>query len=247
MRRTSAVSSSGKYAFKIVTVINGTKFRGVITDWGGVLTPPILTTVRAWIQAEDIDWASYRSVMRGWVFDAYRQDGHRNPIHALERGECTDAEFERTLAAELLRTDGEPVPAEGLLRRMFAASVPIPAMYDTIRALRGAGFSTALLSNSWGCDEYPRADFPVLFDVVVISAEVGMRKPEEGIFRHAAGALGLHPQECVFIDDTQANVDAANACGMTGVLHTEAAATAAALQDLLGVPLSWSSPDNLVR
>jgi putative hydrolase of the HAD superfamily len=185
--------------------------------------------------------------MRSWVFDAYRQDGRRNPIHALERGECTEAEFERMLAAELLHADGEAVLAEGLLRRMFAASVPIPAMYDTIRALRGAGFSTALLSNSWGRDDYPRVDFPALFDAVVISAEVGMRKPEEAIFRHAAHALGLHPQECVFIDDIQANIDAAVACGMTGVLHTEPAATASALQDLLGVPLSWSSPAHLVR
>jgi putative hydrolase of the HAD superfamily len=247
MRRTGDVSSSGEYAFKIVTVINGTKLRGIITDWGGVLTPPILATVRAWIQAEDIDWETYRSVMRGWVFEAYRQDGLSNPIHALERGESSEAEFERLLAAELLHVDGEAVPAEGLLRRMFAASVPIPAMYDTIRALRGAGFRTALLSNSWGQDEYPRADFPALFDVVVISAEIGMRKPEEGIFRYTASALGLHPQECVFIDDVQANIDAAVACGMTGVLHTEAAATAAALQDLLGVPLSWSSPANLVQ
>jgi putative hydrolase of the HAD superfamily len=228
-------------------VINGTKLRGIITDWGGVLTPPILATVRAWIQAEDIDWESYRSVMRSWVFEAYRQDGLSNPIHALERGEAPEAEFERLLAAELLHVDGEAVPAEGLLSRMFAASAPIPAMYDTIRALRGAGFGTALLSNSWGCDEYPRADFPALFDAVVISAEVGMRKPEEAIFRHAAHALGLHPQECVFIDDIQANIDAAVACGMTGVLHTEPAATASALQDLLGVPLSWSSPAHLVR
>jgi putative hydrolase of the HAD superfamily len=83
--------------------------------------------------------------------------------------------------------------------------------------------------------------------VVVISAEVGMRKPEEGIFRYTAHAMGLHPQECVFIDDVKANIDAAVACGMTGVLHTETAATAAALQDLLGVPLSWSSPANLVQ
>ena len=247
MRRTSGVSRYRKYSFRIVIVINGTEYRGVITDWGGVLTTPILTTVRAWIQAEDIDWASYRSVMRSWVFEAYSQDGRRNPIHALERGECTGAEFERMLAAELVRADGEAVVAEGLLRRMFAASVPIPAMYDTIRALRGAGFGTALLSNSWGCDDYPRADFPALFDVVVISAEVGMRKPEERIFRHAAQALGLETQECVFIDDIQANIDAAVACGMTGVLHTDATATAAALQDLLGVPLSWSSPANLVR
>jgi len=151
------------------------------------------------------------------------------------------------ISARENRVDGGAVAAEGLLRRMFAASAPVPAMYDTIRALRGAGFGTALLSNSWGCDEYPRADFSELFDTVVISAEVGMRKPEEGIFLYAAQTLGLTPQECVFIDDIEANVNAAVACGMAGVLHTDAAATAAALQDLLDVPLNWSRPGNLVR
>jgi len=227
-------------------VTDGKEIRGVVTDWAGVLTTPILTTVQAWIAADAIDWGSYRTVMRAWVFDAYRQHSNRNPVHALERGECSAAEFERMLAAELLRVDGGPVVADGLLRRMFAASLPVPAMYDMIRTLRGAGFGTALLSNSWGCDEYPRADFPALFDAVVISAEVGMRKPEPGIFRYAAGTLGLEPAECVFIDDIEANVNAAVACGMTGVVHTDAAVTATALQDLLGVPLTWSRPANLV-
>jgi putative hydrolase of the HAD superfamily len=74
-----------------------------------------------------------------------------------------------------------------------------------------------------------------------------MRKPEEGIFLRAAQMLGLAPQECVFIDDIEANVAAAVACGMTGVHHNEAAATAAQLQDLLGVPLGWSRPGNLMR
>jgi putative hydrolase of the HAD superfamily len=217
---------------------NSTEIRGVITDWGGVLTTPILTTVRAWIDADDIDWNSYRTVMRAWVSEAYSGNGSANPIHTLERGECSGADFERILAARLLRADGGSVVAEGLLQRMFAASAPVPAMYDTIRALRQAGLRTALLSNSWGCDEYPRADFPGLFDIVVISGEVGMRKPEEGIFLHAAQALGLTPAECVFIDDFEENIAAATACGMTGVLHTETAATTAALQDLLGVPLA---------
>jgi putative hydrolase of the HAD superfamily len=234
-------------------VLDGAEFKGVISDWGGVLTTPILDTVRAWIQAEDIDWASYTAVMRPWIAQAYDRDdpnpvdapdraGDSNPVHALERGECSGADFERLLAARLLRRDGGAVAADGLLQRMFAASMPVPAMYDTIRALRSAGFSTSLLSNSWGCDEYPRADFPSLFDTVVLSGEVGMRKPEERIFLHAAETLGLAPQECVFIDDIEANVAAAVACGMTGVHHTQTAATAAALQDLLGVPLAWSAP-----
>jgi putative hydrolase of the HAD superfamily len=201
-------------------VINGTKFRGVITDWGGVLTTPILSTVQAWIEADGIDWNSYRTVMRSWVLEAYRANGVPNPVHTLERGECSGAEFEQILAAQLLRTDGEAVTAEGLLQRMFAASARVPAMYDVIRTLRGAGLRTALLSNSWGCDEYPRADFPGLFDTVVISGECGMRKPEQGIFLHTAGILGLEPRECVFIDDIEANVAAAEACGMTGVHPT---------------------------
>jgi len=247
MDQTSDVPALDELTSNIVIVINGTKFRGVITDWGGVLTTPILTTVRAWIEADDIDWDSYRTVMRAWVSEAYGVDGGQNPIHALERGECSGAEFERILAARLIRIDGGAVAAEGLLQRMFAASAPVPAMYDTIRALRGAGFSTALLSNSWGCDEYPRADFPALFDSVVLSGEVGMRKPEQGIFRHAAQTLGLAPEQCVVIDDVAQNVAAAIACGMTGVLHTDTAATAAVLQDLLGVPLSWSAPGNLMR
>ncbi len=221
---------------------NSGALRGIITDWGGVLTTPILATVRAWIEADGIDWDSYRTVMRAWVAQAYDSAGRPNPIHTLERGECSGAEFEQILAARLLRTDGAAVAAEGLLRRMFAASLPVPAMYDTIRTLRAAGFSTALLSNSWGCDEYPRADFPGLFDTVVLSGEIGMRKPEKEIFLYAAQTLGLAPVECVFVDDMEANVAAAQACGMTGVLHTETAATAQALQGLFGVPLARALP-----
>jgi putative hydrolase of the HAD superfamily len=223
-------------------VDNDGELRGIITDWGGVLTTPILTTVRAWVEADGIDWVSYRDVMQPWVSQAYGSDGRPNPIHALERGECSGAEFEQILAARLLRVDGTPVVADGLLRRMFAASLPVPTMYDTIRTLRAAGFSTALLSNSWGSEEYPRADFSGLFDTVVLSGEVGMRKPEKEIFLYAAETLGLAPAECVFLDDMEANVAAAQACGMTGVLHTETAATARTLQDLLGVPLAWSAP-----
>ncbi|HEY5988177.1 MAG TPA: HAD-IA family hydrolase, partial [Streptosporangiaceae bacterium] len=82
--------------------------------------------------------------------------------------------------------------------------------------------------------------FPGMFDAVVISAEVGMRKPEERIFRHAIGMLGLTPRECVFIDDIEANVAAAEAVGMTGVLHSDPVATVARLSELLGVVLGDS-------
>jgi putative hydrolase of the HAD superfamily len=210
------------------------RIRGVIIDWGGVMTNPILDTVDAWIRSEQIDRDSYTTVMRAWVTQAYG-DGADNPIHALERGECTNEEFERRLAEHLTHADGRSVPADGLLARMFAASALQTAMLDLVRSLRAAGLRTALLSNSWGNDDYPRHLFPELFDVVVISSEVGMRKPEERIFRHTASLLGLAPEECVFIDDVQANVAAAEAIGLVALHHREPEPTIARLTDLLGL------------
>lgn len=212
------------------------RIRGVILDWGGVMTSPIIETMNAWMLAEHIDRDSYVSVMRRWVVQAYAEGSEGNPIHALERGECTDEEFERLLAAELRHVDGQPVQADGLLGRMFAPGVLQAEMVELVRSLRRAGLRTALLSNSWGTSgfAYPRHLFPELFDVVVISAEVGMRKPEERIFRHAAALLGLEPQECVFIDDVEANVTAAQAVGLAALHHREPAATLTQLADLLG-------------
>jgi putative hydrolase of the HAD superfamily len=217
--------------------VRARSFRGVITDWGGVMTNPIVETVRAWLEAENVDYGDYAAVMRPWVVEAYgTPDG--NPIHALERGECTVAEFERVLAARLRCRDGATVPAEGLLERMFAASSHCDPMHQAIYAIRRAGLRTVLLSNSWGDSDYPRHLFPGMFDAVVISGEVGMRKPEERIFRHAAELVGLAPGECVFVDDLEANVAAAEAVGMTAVLHSDPAATVAALSGLLDLPLS---------
>ncbi|HEY6280094.1 MAG TPA: HAD family phosphatase [Streptosporangiaceae bacterium] len=213
-------------------------YQGVIIDWGGVMTGPVMDSVRVWLDAERIDLDTYRAALRPWVHAAYDGAGDGNPIHALERGESTSAEFERELAARLVSRDGGTVAAEGLLARMFAATVPCEPMYAAVRALRAAGLRTCLLSNSWGSDGYPREILPELFDTVVISAEVGMRKPEERIFRHAVDLIGLAPGECVFVDDMTANVQAAEALGMRGVLHGEPAATVAQLADMFGLPLA---------
>jgi putative hydrolase of the HAD superfamily len=212
-------------------------FRGLIIDWGGVMTSPIADAVRAWLDSEGIDHDSYAAVMRPWVLAAYDPAEDGNPIHALERGECTSGEFERLLASMLVRRDGGQVLAEGLLTRMFAASLLSEPMYAAVHAVRAAGLRTCLLSNSWGSDAYPRDVFEDLYHAVVISAEVGMRKPEERIFRHAADLLGLVPSECVFIDDMEANVRVAEATGMYGVLHTQPEVTLARLAELFGLPL----------
>ena len=207
--------------------------RAVIFDWGGVLTPPISQLVRAWVATDQIDWDSYLAAVGPWLTAAYEADAEQNPVHQLERGECTVAEFERLLGERLVRIDGGQVAVEGMLARMMGAGEqPILAMYDLIRGLRARGLSTALLSNSWGDAGYPRADFPALFDAVVISHEVGMRKPEARIFRHVVGLLGLAPEQCVFIDDIEANVIAAAALGMTSIHHKDPESTTRRLAEL---------------
>ena len=209
---------------------------GLVIDWGGVLTNSILSTVQVWVETDQIDWDSYVACMRPWLTEAYGgPEIAANPVHALERGECTVPEFEEMFAARLTRTDGRPVPAEGLLGRMFAATETVPAMYDLLRKARAAGVRTCLLSNSWGSEWYDRTDFPELFDGVVISCEVGMRKPEPEIFRHAAGLIGLPPAACVFVDDVEANISAAEACGMTGVHHADPAVTTERVATLLSI------------
>jgi epoxide hydrolase-like predicted phosphatase len=214
-----------------------TELRGVITDWGGVMTSPIADSVNAWLSADGIDRDSYVTVMRQWVKQAYSGGEDRNPIHALERGEWTNDEFELALASELVLENGRPVAGPGLLARMFAGQTLDEEMLRLFRRLKASGVPTGLLSNSWG-GGYPTDLFPDMFDAVVISGEVGMRKPEPRIFLHTAQLLGLAPDECVFIDDIQANITAAEQLGFTGVLHSAAADTARQVADLLGVRLS---------
>jgi putative hydrolase of the HAD superfamily len=213
------------------------RFRGLITDWGGVLTSSIPAAVRAWLDSDDIDPDAYAAAVRPWRLAGRDPAGDGNPVHALERGEYDSVEFEQGLASILVRRDGGRVPAEGLLGRMFAASVPSQQMYAAVHALRMAGLSACMLSNSWGHDAYPREVFDGMFDAVVISAQVGMRKPEERIYRYATELIGLPPAECVFVDDMEANVRAAEALGMCGIVHTQPEATVARLAELFGLPL----------
>ncbi|WP_283138447.1 HAD family hydrolase [Rhizohabitans arisaemae] len=208
--------------------------KGVLIDWGGVLTTSLSDAIKGWIIGERIDPVHYREVMTELIMGAYQLgavDG--NPVHALERGELPIADFERDLAARLRTLDGLPPSPDGLLERMFAGFHPVPAMYDMLRTARAAGVRTCLLSNSWA-DHYDRSGWEECFDAVVISGEVGMRKPEERIFRYAVETLGLEPPECVFIDDILPNVEAARAVGIVGLHHVEPEQTLAEVRARFG-------------
>lgn len=200
----------------------------VIVDWGGVLTQSFDEAIAVWAAAEGVAAGEFGAVLGRLLGPDAVPDGGPNPFHRVERGELPVADFESALAALLRRTDGASVPAEGLVQRMFAPFAMDPAMTGLLRRVRGAGVPVALLSNSWG-HRYDREGWEDLFDAVVISCEVGMRKPEPEIFRHTAGLLGRRPQECVFVDDLGRNVRAASALGMATVHHRAAAETEDAL------------------
>ena len=155
-----------------------------------------------------------------------------SPVHALERGEIGIEDFERLLA-DALRERGSAVQAEGLLTRVLSGLAELrDDMLGLVRRARSSGIRTALLSNSWGDANYPEEEWEGAFDVVVISGRVGMRKPDEEIFRHTADLLGVPADECVMVDDLAGNVRGAVAAGMVGVLHSSYEETAEELEIL---------------
>jgi putative hydrolase of the HAD superfamily/hydrolase len=215
--------------------------RGLLVDWGGVLTSGLEDALRRWAELDGFDFDSYVQAVMAWLPAGTPAEAvaeaELNPVHALERGQIAVPDFERKLASILVRRDGTPVPAEGLIERMFAHFEHQPAMGALVRRARSHGIRTALLSNSWG-NSYPRDAWEGMFDDIVISGEVGMRKPEPEIFLLAARRLDLKPEDCVFIDDLALNVEGANALGMTGILHTSYDETRRALESLFGVDLT---------
>jgi putative hydrolase of the HAD superfamily len=200
----------------------------VVLDWGGVLTVSVPVFVEDWLRAENIDRTKYGETMKGWMGRRALPD---NPVARLETGALDVAGFERLLAAELVTVDGGEIASKGLLRRMFGTAIPDPAMVDLVRDVRASGVRTVLLSNSWG-EGYPEDLLLELFDTVVISGRIGLRKPDPAIFTHTLEQIGLPARRCVFFDDMLVNVEAALAVGLHAYQHTDADSTRAALAAL---------------
>jgi epoxide hydrolase-like predicted phosphatase len=202
--------------------------QGLIVDWGGVLTMPIHTAIAGWLKAAGVDHNHYGEVVRRWVEPS---PGEISPVHLLERGELAVEDFELLLSTALAR-EGSTVEARGLVGRMFAElAIYEDSMTSLVTRARAAGVRTALLSNSWG-NEYDRSGWHEMFDTVVISGEVGMRKPEPGIFELVLDRIGLRADECVFIDDMAHNIVAAEQAGLVGIVHRTFDETAAELKAL---------------
>lgn len=200
---------------------------GLLIDWGGVLTVNPFEAYGTFCRAEGIDVARFAPVLN--------DPQARAMVHRYECGQVSDDVFGAWLCEMLA------VPADrtvGFLDRMSATLLPDDAMVAAVRAARTAGIRTSLVSNSWTMSTYPRDLLAELFDDILISGELGIRKPDPEIYELAMERAGLPAAACVFVDDFVENVTAARAFGMTGLHHTDPTATIAELQQLFGVPLA---------
>jgi putative hydrolase of the HAD superfamily len=202
---------------------------GLLLDYGGVLTGPVTPSFVAFERAHGLPTGTVIELLVGASRTA---DG--GVIGALERGELTDGEFDASLSS-LLEQAGHPVPPGTLLSGLFAAMKPAGRLWEVARRARLAGIRTGLLSNSWGTGMYPRERLDAVFDVQVISGEVGLRKPDPAIYHLAIERLGVASSRCAFVDDLPRNVEVARQLGMFAVLHGgDDGATVATLAGFLG-------------
>ena len=198
--------------------------RGLLVDFGGVLTTNVFESFRAFCLDEGLDPDAF--------LDLFRSDPEaRGDLRRVETGQIEEEDFGRRIGERL------GVETEGLIDRLFARITPDGEMVAAVKRAKSAGVKTGLLSNSMGSGRYDRESFPDLFDGVVISGEVGLHKPQPEIFRLGAERIGLPPEECVFVDDLRENCEGAEAVGMTAVLHRGASSTLPELESLLGVEL----------
>jgi epoxide hydrolase-like predicted phosphatase len=219
-------------------------YEGLVVDFGGVLTTSIGDAFRQFCEREGIEHERLKAILRSSYAVGTEPDAL---VAMLETGRMARTEFERRMAEALSEGRASPLEATDLLARMLAGLRFDAAMVRAVHAARLAGVRTGMLSNSWGVDSYPREFLGELFDAVVISGDVGIRKPEAAVFGLAAERLGLVPARCVFVDDVPGNVEAAEAAGMRGVVHEEASRTIAELERLLGVSLAGRDSDVLDR
>jgi len=200
------------------------RYRGLLVDWGGVMTTNLFDSFRSFCELEGLEPEA--------IGRRFREDAEcRALLIELETGRLSEEAFEPQFAARL------GVPATGLIDRLFAGSGPDEPMLEAVLRARRSGLRTGLISNSWGTRRYDRGMLAELFDGVVISGEVGTRKPDPEMYRLGAERIGIEPHACVYVDDLPFNLPPAAELGMATVHHTETDQTIAELERLLGVEL----------
>jgi putative hydrolase of the HAD superfamily len=199
----------------------------VLIDFGGVITTSVLQAFE--------EFGELLGAPPGLVPDLLRHDtAARKLLVEYECGRIDEDVFDRGFADRLC-VHGVEVQPDRLSARMQAGLRRDDETVRLIEELRAAGVPIALVSNAFGRDCYAGFDLDALADVVVISSEVGVRKPSRRIYAIACKRLGIDPLQAVMVDDLQQNLDGAARLGIAGVLHTDAADTRTQLSERFGI------------
>ncbi len=204
----------------------------VWADFGGVLTPPVGTALRRVADAAGIPATELLAGIRrladraGWDL-----------LEPLERGLISQAEWGRRLAAELAPRWIPRIDLGDFGDYWYADRPFNTALYDELVGLREQGVRLGMLTNSvreWEAHRAAMIPDQTVFDHVIKSHELGVRKPEAEIYRLAEEAFGVPRGGCLLIDDTVANCSAAAARGWQAVRHVDNGTTLVALRELIG-------------
>jgi putative hydrolase of the HAD superfamily len=193
--------------------------KGAIFDLGGVMTEPLGRHREKIVDPAQLDLLRF---FLNEFKDVYHLPTGAHDLHLLETGEISDDEFFDRMTVRYVAEGGHSgVDARIAQHVVFGRGMAAcGAMIDAVRQVKGAGYRTALLTNiSRSGESVWRSLLPIdeLFDVVVDSSQVRLRKPDPAIFLLTCERLGLTPPECLFVDDLRCNVDAATELGMTTI------------------------------
>lgn len=191
------------------------RVQAIVSDFGGVLTSPLLDSFAAFQESSGI---SFEALGKAMAAVAARQGA--NPLFELETGRMSEAAFLRSLSEQLTIDLGRPVELHGFGERYMEELHPNSRMIEYMRDLRERGYAMAICTNNireW--EQMWRAKLPVdeIFNVVVDSAFVGFRKPEPQIFEITLERLGVEAAAALLVDDLELNCTAARDLGMVAV------------------------------
>jgi epoxide hydrolase-like predicted phosphatase len=193
--------------------------RAVISDFGGVLTTPLINAFEAYRKSSGIQPEALGAAM-----GRIQERTGEHPLFELEKGRITEAAFMHELEAEL----GDGTSMAEFRSTYFANLHPNEPMLALMRDIRGRGLRVAMLTNNvreWEAQwKAMIPDLDEIFEFIVDSAFVGMRKPDPGIYMLTVDRFGdgIEPADCVFVDDIEHNCEAAAELGMTAVHFTGA-------------------------
>jgi putative hydrolase of the HAD superfamily len=195
----------------------------LLIDFGGVLTSDVGDAFDTYARTAGLPDGALPTLLR--------EDSAANSMFVgFEVGRVSQAEFEPAFAERLTARFGVEVEAEGLVRGLTAALSPDLEMIAVLRRIRAAGVPVAIVSNSFGMEAYDGYELEAIADLVVISAELGVRKPSRRIYRHAAAALAVDTASCLFVDDLELNLAGAKRLGMAVLHHRLTAETVPAFE-----------------